>query len=461
MTVAPDPEGGFEGECLLRVNQSVRSLMPALAFVLLAFFVSHWWKWSGPARAFSLAYLALEISLVLMLGQMSQRRSRSPEWGHLACLLAGSCVASVASLHQLASLEPNYLAILILLILCAGVVLLSWRWFAITALGITALGTVTCLIAPTGEDPAQVMLVMLSVLLVATGCMFVRRAAFSRHYSQMLAERSAQEQLRAALHEGEALGHELDLRVQERTAELVLARRGVQQGQNQQEHMREQIERLRSRDHLGGLASTVAHDLNNRLTVVDLNLALLLGETRQEPARQALAAARGVVGEVVALTRQMLAFSRRQTLEKRSLKVGELLESSRLLMMGLLGDQIELVFDLQCPEARVLVDRDQLHQVLLHLALNARQAMGGRGVLRLRADAVDGRVVLSVADTGVGLHPDEVDRVFEPFAHPSPDEGLGLAVVEGVVTQHGGSVWVQSTPGAGSTFFVALPREAA
>jgi len=172
-----------------------------------------------------------------------------------------------------------------------------------------------------------------------------------------------------------------------------------------------------------------------------------------------------------ALTRQLLAFSRKQLLERRTLDLNSVVVDMATMLRRLIGENITVVTALAHSAAWVNVDRGQLEQVVLNLAVNARDAMPGGGQLTLATDNVesDGAdalpagpfVALVVSDTGIGMDAATQERIFEPFFTTKPvgeGTGLGLSTVYGVVEQHGGHIAVDSAPGRGTTFRVCLPR---
>ncbi|MEW6749716.1 MAG: PAS domain S-box protein [Candidatus Latescibacterota bacterium] len=227
---------------------------------------------------------------------------------------------------------------------------------------------------------------------------------------------------------------------------------------------------------VGQLAGGVAHDFNNLLTaIVGFSELTLL-----EPGLSA--AARTAFGEILTaarrgsgLTQQLLAFSRRQVIRPRLLDINEVLASLGKMLGRLLGEGIELVTDLEPRGARAQVDPGQLEQIVINLAVNARDAMpdGGRLTLRTstcvvgpshRRGAVTvaaGRyVVLTVEDTGTGMSAEVRERAFEPFyttKETGKGTGLGLAMVYGAVKQNGGFIWLDSEPGRGTRVEIYLP----
>jgi len=225
---------------------------------------------------------------------------------------------------------------------------------------------------------------------------------------------------------------------------------------------------------VGRIAGGIAHDVNNLLAPI-----LGLAELAQERASLdgELADDLGRIGEAArkgrSLTRQLLAFGSRQVLDLQSLEVDAIVEEMSDMLRRVILEDVEVRTELAAPEARVCADRSQLEQLLLNLAVNARDAMPAGGVLRIATgmreigsgakDLDPGAyVVVSVADTGAGMPPEVMANIFEPFfTTKGVDEGtgLGLSTVYGIATQHGGSVRVESEEGAGSTFEVFLPLE--
>ncbi len=239
----------------------------------------------------------------------------------------------------------------------------------------------------------------------------------------------------------------------------------------------EQLRHAQKMEAIGQLAGGIAHDFNNLLTSVLGHAELILAELH--PGSSMLEDVEGIreAGlRAAALTRQLLAFSRKQVLEPRSLDVNAVVVGVGKMLRRLIGEDVELVTDLDPALGSVRADPGQIEQVVLNLAVNARDAMpeGGRLVistrnrelsaeeLRGQAGVVAGRfVVLSVADSGIGMEPDTQQRIFEPFFTTKAvgkGTGIGLATVYGIARQSGGFVTVQSAPGQGSTFEVCLPR---
>ncbi|HXF94696.1 MAG TPA: PAS domain S-box protein [Gemmatimonadales bacterium] len=228
---------------------------------------------------------------------------------------------------------------------------------------------------------------------------------------------------------------------------------------------------------VGRLAGGIAHDFNNLLTAIIGYAELLLQDLsphdpRHADVREIHRAAERAAG----LTRQLLAYSRKQVLQPRVLDLNDVVRSAEQLLARLIGEDVSVVTRLEPALGRVTADPNQIEQVIVNLAVNARDAMPRGGTLILEtanaeldaAYAQDhgpltpGRyVMLSVSDTGIGMDAETRSHLFEPFfttKGPGKGTGLGLAQVYGTVKQSGGYVWVYSEPGIGTTFKIYLPR---
>jgi len=228
---------------------------------------------------------------------------------------------------------------------------------------------------------------------------------------------------------------------------------------------------------VGRLAGGVAHDFNNLLTVISGTTDLLLMDAVGDPAvEEGLHEIRHAASRAADLTGQLLAYSRRQTVQPRVVDPNGVIRAMEGMLRRLLGDRVGLITRLDPEVGSVRVDPGYLGQVLVNLAVNARDAMPGGGEVvvstheeeypsgdaALRPEGARGRhVVLSVTDSGVGIPPDVRSRIFEPFFTTKPrgaGTGLGLSTVYGIVRQSHGHVEVESEEGKGSTFRVLIPR---
>jgi signal transduction histidine kinase len=225
------------------------------------------------------------------------------------------------------------------------------------------------------------------------------------------------------------------------------------------------VQREQRLEALGRMAGEVAHDFNNILVTVMGNTELALASPG-DPAlvRQALTEVQLAADRAAGLTRQLLAFSRGQPVERHEVNLAQTIRALQPMLRTLLPSSIELEIVEKESPGEVLANAGQLEQLALNLVLNARDAIAGPGRITLTLDTVlrgGARwALLSVRDTGAGMPPEISGRIFEPFfttKRAGQGTGLGLAVVAGVVVSHGGTIDVSSKPGEGSLFTVSLP----
>jgi PAS domain S-box-containing protein len=264
-------------------------------------------------------------------------------------------------------------------------------------------------------------------------------------------------------------------RVEQRTAELAAANRQLLTEIAEREKMEATLLKMQRLEAVGQLTAGIAHDFNNLLQVIVGGLAML--ERGGDPARAQAriqmmrqAAERGAT-----LTKQLLAFSRRQKLAPQPVNLNEALESMRGLLQGAIGGSMALELKPGTALWPALVDPTQIEMIVLNLAINARDAMdvGGRLTVQTGNVTISGArvrpeepepgdyVMVAVSDTGSGMPPDVVARVFEPFFTTKPvgkGSGLGLSQVLGFAKQSGGGVAIETEPGRGTTVKVYLPR---
>jgi len=250
--------------------------------------------------------------------------------------------------------------------------------------------------------------------------------------------------------------------------------------EEQREKLQLQLLQAQKMESVGRLAGGVAHDFNNLLTVINGHCDLMLRRLdARDPVHASVAEIRKAGGRAAELTRQLLAFSRKQIIEPRALDLNQLISESRDMFGRLIGEDIELAIDLAPDLGHVLAGEGQLQQVLMNLVVNARDAMpeGGRLTIRTArrtgipacvSTAPDAKpeeyVLLVVSDTGVGMDEETRKRACEPFFTTKGEgagTGLGLATVYGIVEQCGGWIDIASEPENGATFTIGLPRTAA
>jgi len=245
----------------------------------------------------------------------------------------------------------------------------------------------------------------------------------------------------------------------------------------ERKQLEEQLRQAVKMEGIGRLAGGIAHDFNNLLTVIGGRSYILLSQLPAGHAmRRDLLLIQQTGDRAAALTRQLLAFSRKQMLAPAVIDLNEIVSGMRALLERVLGEDVDLIMDLDPSLGHVSADPGQLEQVILNMAVNARDAMpeGGQLTLETRHLDVDPPYarqkvelapgpyeVLSISDTGVGMDAATVARVFEPFFTTKAvgkGTGLGLATAYGIVKQSGGHITVHSEPGSGATFRIYLPR---
>jgi len=250
---------------------------------------------------------------------------------------------------------------------------------------------------------------------------------------------------------------------------------GISRNITERKRLEEQLRQSQKMEAIGQLAGGIAHDFNNLLTII-LGYSELLGVRIAEgdELRESVDAISDAATRAAELTRQLLAFGRKSMLQPRLLDLNATITDTSRMLGRLLGLPVRCELVLSDRIGRVRVDPGQLNQVLINLAVNARDAMPNGGTLTIRTMAVDldesnsarleltpgPYVLIEVVDTGIGMSADVRAHIFEPFFTTKgigTGTGLGLAMVFGIVRQSGGSIDVQSEPGCGATFRIHLP----
>ncbi len=275
----------------------------------------------------------------------------------------------------------------------------------------------------------------------------------------------------------QALNETLEQRVTLRTIELGDALAKLRHESDEREAAQAALRQAQRMESLGQLTGGVAHDFNNLLQVISGNLQLLRREVAgNERAEKRVQSAIGGVTRGAKLASQLLAFGRRQPLEPKVINIGRFIKGMDDMLRRALGEEIELETVISGGLWNTLVDPGQIENAILNLGINARDAMAGGGKLTIEAgnamldaeyarvhdDVVPGQyVMVGVTDTGSGIPPELLERVFEPFFSTKPEgkgTGLGLSMVYGLVKQSGGHVKIYSEVGQGTTIKLYLPR---
>jgi PAS domain S-box-containing protein len=252
---------------------------------------------------------------------------------------------------------------------------------------------------------------------------------------------------------------------------------GIAQDVTDRKKLEEQLRQAQKMEAIGNLAGGIAHDFNNLMTVVTGYSQLVLNRVDEEsPLRADVEEIKKAGQRAASLTRQLLAFGRRQVLSPELLSLGDVVSNIKEMLKRLIGENIELVVTRGSNLSLVKADPGQIEQLIMNLVLNARDAMPVGGKLLIETANVDlddvycshgsdlrpgPHVMLTVSDTGIGMDAETQSHIFEPFfttKEPGKGTGLGLSMVYGIVQQSGGSIRVYSEPGNGATFRILLPQ---
>jgi nitrogen-specific signal transduction histidine kinase/ActR/RegA family two-component response regulator len=240
--------------------------------------------------------------------------------------------------------------------------------------------------------------------------------------------------------------------------------------------LEQQVRAVQKLEAVGRLAGGVAHDFNNILVVIKLSTEMMLGQVAPDnPLSKLLLQVSNAADRAATLTKQMLAFSRRQMMMVRVVSINSVVSDTSHMLRRIIGEDVHLVTKLAENLAHTKLDPDQLGQVIMNLAVNSRDAMPGGGTLSIETANTDldeayakthppvqpgSYVKLTVSDTGTGIAKADLPRVFDPFfttKELGKGTGLGLSIVYGIVKQCGGYIWVYSEPGQGTMFELYFP----
>jgi signal transduction histidine kinase/sensor domain CHASE-containing protein/ActR/RegA family two-component response regulator len=252
---------------------------------------------------------------------------------------------------------------------------------------------------------------------------------------------------------------------------------GSQREITERKLLEQQLLQSQRMEAVGRLAGGIAHDFNNLLTaIIGYSDLMLMDSNGNQAARSSAEEIKKAGQRAAGLTRQLLAFSRKQVLQPKVIELNAVVEDMDKMLRRLIGEDLELITVLEESRGRVKADPGQIEQVIMNLAVNARDAMPRGGKLTIETADIElddlyirqhmevepgPYVLLAVSDTGHGMDKETQSHIFEPFfttKEPGQGTGLGLATVYGIIRQSGGNIWVYSEPGQGTTFKVYLPR---
>jgi signal transduction histidine kinase/ActR/RegA family two-component response regulator len=448
------------------------SLQPATlagSIVLFGFTVYHALALAPRIRGVVVGYDIAVGVMLLAVHMMCRRSALSPRAFHWITSALSLAVSGGFLLCGLLGANPLFSHFESLVAIGTVVVIPTPRWAsAVIAIQLAAWAVVAYLVLPRSELGLDAF-VMASSIAVCYIIHAGRYRARLRILELRAGDAQREQALQRALTEADEARRGLDRKVEERTGAL-------RNELEERERLEEQLRHAQKLEAVGRLAGGVAHDFNNLLTVIRMSHTTL-GEADATPdeLRDAMRDASDATDRAAALTHDLLAFARKQTLQRNNVAVEDILGGVERMVRRVAEASIRLEVAIAPDAGDVLADRHQIEQVLLNLAINACDAMGNRGTLTIAAEPVELEgaeaaahslrpgiyVRIAVTDTGTGM--DEATRrsVFEPFfttKEVGRGTGLGLAVAHGIVTQHGGQIEVESELGVGSTFTVWLPR---
>jgi PAS domain S-box-containing protein len=303
------------------------------------------------------------------------------------------------------------------------------------------------------------------------------QAAAAEQAARLAAGQNSETEYRLIRADGEIIWVRDSARVENEDTNVKLVY-GVVSNITQRKQLEEQFHQSQKMEAVGRLAGGVAHDFNNLLTVITGYNDLLLEEhaDNHDPDHVKLKQIKKAAEQATLLTRQLLAFSRKQVLQPRVLNLNTIVTNMETMLRRLIGEDIELIISLKEGVGLVKADPGQMEQVILNLAINARDAMpsGGKMTIetaRVKLDETYARqhigakpgsyVMIAISDTGHGMDAETKSHIFEPFfttKEPGKGTGLGLATVHGIINQSDGHIWVYSEPDKGTIFKVYLPQ---
>jgi signal transduction histidine kinase len=410
------------------------------------------------------------VSLLLILGYLPTKRAPSRYLPLLAFVQVSACATSIELmiLHFGGHESPYYAGMILLGISVVGFVPARFLFHVIMASTIYAIYVMPILLSESITSHRDFLISNTFMVLIFSTMLLMRYLSGK----SLVAELGLQYDL-------EQYREHLETVVKERTAVLVETVKKLKTEIAERQRLQAQLLQSQKMESIGRLAGGVAHDFNNLLTAIlsyaELSLMRL---TEDDPLRRYLVSIQDASEKAAGLTHQLLAFSRRQVLEMKAVDLNAVIKNITNMLMRMIGEDIILEVKTVAAAGIIRADKGQVEQVLMNLAVNARDAMpeGGHLLIKtapvgpydayLQAQGVavpSEYLMLTVTDTGAGMSAEVRERIFEPFFTTKElgrGTGMGLATVYGIVKQHSGHIIVESEPAKGTTFRIYFPTEA-
>lgn len=439
--------------------------------ILFGIFTIHNLASFAPPASWIAAAHDLALCAALGLTGLAMRQNRvSDAWVHPLVMACTVAVASNVMLVLVLTGQRLQLLYFALIIFSVGGLIASVRWAAATLLAVGLFAAVGHVLTwPIDRALANAVFAGLAMSSVSMGVVFGRAWLTEQLDEQNHRERQRERALRTALEKARLAERQLDAKVARRTDELSWAKGALQRHveESQRAHteartLSAQLRHAQRVDAMGQLTGGVAHDFNNLITAVIGNVELaLLDVPRHSATADALRDARTSAVRAAELTQQLLSFGRAGDEDSQTYAIDEALDAVRRVVGRLLGEDIRLLIRAPDASLRVGMSPVQFDQILLNLAVNARDAMPLGGTLRVTAEAEGGEVHVAVSDTGSGIDHTTLEHIFDPYFTTKArgkGTGLGLATAMSIIKQHHGRITVDTEPGQGTTFHVFLPR---
>ena len=439
-------------------RETLKSFFLVLILIYSFYMTHRLFAWTGWSRATSIGVLLVAIVFLALVRKSLLHPKPDILWGGYHGIVVSLWVVVVSSVHFWVGLEPRYTNIVCLVVIGSGVLLLHKTLTLVADLCLVGVWTLVYY-AKTGGAPAADLIAVASSLLIAYFFLIARRKVFTEEFLLLRTEQEQNELLRQTVSTTEQYRQELENRIPDWAERAKQAQQELRQMTKEHLQLSQRVEELGSGDPVGQLAGGVAHDLNNLLFVLNINLEdLSLGDDPDIlDFRDSIRASCLEMEDIVS---QLLAFSRKQKMARKQWEAGPLLDDFVFGLGGLLSENIKLNYTVEQPDTSILIDKPQFFQAVLNLCLNAADAMPDGGTLSLRGERQANSFIVSVEDNGQGMDERTSQLCVEPFFTTKglhSGRGLGLSVVNGIISQHGGSLDIQSRPGQGTTARLILP----